>query len=374
MRGKRIVIFIVFILVMLLMGCGKKKIDVTENLQIAFEGYNGSGRAELRNAYAWEADAFEAAGIKNIEGFANLGNALNIETAVSWVIEPNSDLSNGDIVIAKAIINEAVLEGYDFELIASSEKTFIVENLPELQEVDPFENIEVRYEGISPNGKATVIQGGEIKYPMDFYYRATPDIELKNGDTITVAISNPDPEGEAMEEGYRLTSVEKEFTVSGLSHYAEKLSEIPEDVINQMKKHTEDMIEAERAEENERFRKFGSENMIYNIKNKDYLGNYFLCAKETDQFLDRNYCYCVYKIDMTGKEDFSYYYAVGYYGILIGDDGSCSYDFDNYKMCGGAVSRGFLIFPGQESLNDLFNACVTQNLDRFTYESTVKEE
>lgn len=374
MRGKKIVTVTLVMLIALLTACGKKKIDVTENLQISFEGYNGYGRAELQNVYAWESEALEAAGIENIDGFDDFGNALNIEMAVSYEVEPDTNLSNGDTVTVKAVIDEAALENYDFELTAGTEKTFTVENLPELQDVDPFENVEILYEGVSPNGKATVIQDGVIEYPMDFYYKADPNSELKNGDVITVTISDSDPEGEAIEEGYRLTSLEKEFTVSGLPYYAEKLSEIPDDAISQMKRHTEDMIEAERAEDNAWFRQYGSQNSIYNIRNKDFLGNYFLCAKSGDQLLDKNYCYFVYKIDITGREDFSYYYAVGYYGILIDEDGTCSYDFDNYKTCGGVVSKGFVMFSGQESLDDLFNACVTQNLDRFTYESTVEEK
>lgn len=374
MRGRQLGTMMIIILVVLLTGCGKKKIDVTENLQVSFEGYNGYGRAELQNVYAWEQNALEAAGIESVDDLGSFGNALNIETAVSYVIEPDSDLSNGDTVIVKAVIDEAALEDYDFKLVANEEKTFTVKDLPELQELDPFEDIEIMYEGISSSARATVVKKDSAKHPMDFYYQVNPNSELKNGDKIIVSISGSNVESEAIEKGYRLTSLEKEFTVNGLSHYAEKLSELPDDAIEEMKKHTEEMIEADRAKENERYQRFGSENLVYNIKNKYFLGNYFLYAKSEGSLLDRNYCYFVYKIDMTGKEDFSYYYAVGYYGILITEDGFCSYDFDNYKTCGGTVSKGFVIFPGQEKLDDVFNACVTQDLDRFTYESTVTED
>mgnify|MGYP007115899940 CR=1 FL=1 len=374
MRGRRLGVMLFIILVTLLTGCGKKKIDVTENLQVSFEGYNGYGKAELLNAYAWEAQAFETAGIESVDDFGSLGNALNIEMAVSYVVEPSSNLSNGDTVIVKTVIDEVALEDYDFELVSGGEKTFIVADLPELQEIDPFEDIEIMYEGTSLDARATVIQKGTAEYPMDFYYQVNPQSELKNGDKIIVSISGSNTENEAAKEGYRLTSLEKEFTVSGLSQYVESLSEIPNDVIEKLRKHTDDMIEAERAKDNDRLLRSGAESLVYNIKNKDFLGNYFLCKKSKDALLDRNYCYFVYKIDMTGKEDFSYYYAVGYYGILITEDGNCSYDFDNYKTCGGTVSKGFAMFSGRESLDDVFNACVTKNLDRFTYESTVVEK
>lgn len=373
MRGRRLEVVVFIIMVVLLTGCGKKKIDVIENLQVSFEGYDGYGKAVLQNAYAWESEAFKAAGVENIDDFGSFGNALNIEMAVSYVIEPDSNLSNGDTVVVKAAIDEAALEDYDFELTAGTQKTFTVKDLPELQEIDPFEDIEITYEGISPNARATVVEKSLGKYPMDFYYQVNPNSELKNGDIITVTITNSNPEGEAIEEGYHLINLEKEFTVDGLSYYAEKLSEIPNDVMQQMKKNIEDRIDADLAKENNRIQLW-DKNSVYNIENKEFLGNYFLYSKNADQQFNSNICYCVYKIDLTGKENFSYYYAEGYYGILITEDGSCSYDFDNYKTCGGLVSKGFYMISGRETLADVFNACVTQELDRFTYESTIEEK
>lgn len=374
MKVKKTIIAALIMLIMLAVtGCGKKKIDVTESLQVSFDGYNGYGKAEILNAYAWENEAFEAAGISSIDGFDTLGNALNIEMAVSYNIEPDSNLSNGDTVVVKTVIDEAALENYDFKLIAGSEKTFTVEDLPELKEVDPFENVEVIYEGISSNARATVVQGGTIPYPMDFYYKVEPDNGLKNGDVITVRISNSDPEREAIEAGYRLTGLEKDFTVSGLSHYAEKLAEIPSDAIDQMKKHTENIIEKNWEDQNKRGQLW-SKDLVYTIKDMDYLGNYFLVSKNPDQLLfDTNMCWFVFKIELTGKEDFSYYYAMGYYGILVSEDGSCSYDFDNNKIAEDIVSRGLMMFPGSESLDEILNTCVTQNLADYSYESTIIE-
>lgn len=373
MRGRKLgTMMIIILVVFLTAGCGKKKINVSDNLQISFEGYNGYGTAELQNAYAWEEQAFEAAGIENIDGFDTLGNALNIEMAVSYEIEPNENLSNGDTVVVKTVIDEAALEDYDFELVVGGEKTFTVADLPELQELDPFENIEIMYEGISSSARATVVQKDSTKNPMDFYYQVNPNSELKNGDKIIVSISGSNVESEAIEEGYRLTSLEKEFTVNGLSHYAEKLSEIPDDAIEQMKKHTEDVLQADIAAQN-RTAQLWSKNNVYTIDDTNFLGNYFLYANNPSNAYNSNICYYVYKVDMTGKEDFSFYYALGYYGLLITEDGSCSYDFDNYDIAGGAVTHGLWMFMGTDTLDEMFNACVTRDLDRFTYESTVVE-
>lgn len=371
MKGKQIVIvaFVILSMAALLTGCGKKKIDVTDNLQISFEGYNGYGKAELQNAYAWEEKAFEAAGIKNIDGFGSLGNALNIEMAVTWDINPNSNLSNGDTVVVKAVVDEAALEDYDFKLIAGSEKTFTVKDLPELKEVDPFVNVEVIYEGISPNGQATVVQGGVIEYPMDFYYRAEPNNGLKNGDIITVRISNSDPEREAIEEGYRLTSLEKKFTVSGLTYYAEKLLDVPDDAIEKLKKQTEDIIVADVAK---RSNSVWSKSNVYSLGNMEFLGNYFLCAKNIQSAFRKNYCYFVYKLDMVGENDFSCYYTVAYYDLLVLEDGTCSYDFDNRVIPNSVIKLSTLdYYSGFEDIDKLYNECVTQNLADYSNESTV---
>ena len=138
MRGRKIIVFVMLSLAALLTGCGKKKIDVTENLQVSFEGYDGYGTARLENEYFWEGEALEAAGIESIDGFDTLGSALNIEMAVQYEMQPASGLSNGDQVVVKASINETMLEGYDFELLSKGEKTYTVSGLKEIKEVDLF--------------------------------------------------------------------------------------------------------------------------------------------------------------------------------------------------------------------------------------------
>ena len=89
MRKRTIIVTVLITLtVLLLTGCGKKKIDVTEDLLVNFDGYNGYGTATLENEYGWEAEALEAAGVKSIDTFSDLGDALMIESAVLYEIQP----------------------------------------------------------------------------------------------------------------------------------------------------------------------------------------------------------------------------------------------------------------------------------------------
>ena len=108
---KKIVVTVV-ILAVVLTGCGKKKIDVMEGLTVKFDGYDGYGTAELENEYLWENEAFEIAGIESIQGLETFAEALVIESAVSFEMVPDDNLSNGDEVTVKAIINQSALEQY----------------------------------------------------------------------------------------------------------------------------------------------------------------------------------------------------------------------------------------------------------------------
>ncbi len=372
-KQKRIVmICIMVVMAALLTGCGKKKIDVMENLIVSFEGYNGYGTAKLNNEYSWETEAFEIAEIEKIDGFDTFAEALVIEGAVSYEIIPKENLSNGDEITVKAAINQSVLEEYNFELVADSELKFTVDGLDNVTKIDPFDCIEVEYDGVSSEGIATVTVAKQKQYPMDYSFIVKPSQGLKNGDTVVVSILGTNPEQDAIDNGYELICMEKEFQVEGLMFYAEKISEISDDTINQLKSQVEDIIESDVAEKNSRYAKWSS-SIVYTLKSKTFLGNYFLYAKNLESAWHKNCCYFVYKLDFEGKESFSCYYVVGYYDILILEDGACSYDFDKMEKRNPIISKGMASYNGYENLDQLFNDCVTQNLTEYTYESTIND-
>lgn len=97
----------------------QEKIDVTETLSLKYDGADGYGTVEILNAYDWEDEALKAIGIENIEDFSSLEDAFIIESAVSYEVLPNNNLSNGDEVTVKVHIDEAELEEYQLKLIGS---------------------------------------------------------------------------------------------------------------------------------------------------------------------------------------------------------------------------------------------------------------
>ena len=82
----------------------------------------------------------------------------------------------------------------------------------------------------------------------------------------------------------------------------------------------------------------------------------------------------IYKISATNpdpEETIEYYYYVRYDNIMFLPDGTCSVDIDDCTTpMGGWFSPesfqvGNYTYSGYESLESLFNKCVTENIDSF---------
>ncbi len=279
-RKRAVIICLMVVMAALLTGCGKKKIDVMEGLTVSFEGYDGYGTAKLENEYSWEAEAFEAAGIKDIDGFDTLGNALNIEMAVKYEMNPVSKLSNGDQVTVKVSINEAMLEGYKFELLSEGEKTYTVTGLKELKEVDLFENVDIEFSGIAPYANAQIIDSNKDYYLGVKRYLLDKETNLKVGETIVLSVEYD--EEEMHMAGYKAIADKKECVVPQLDSYVMNISDIPQDTFDKMTRQLEDALHAQVAnawEEKE------------SLKSIKYVGSYLLTPKENQMVYENNILY-----------------------------------------------------------------------------------
>lgn len=349
-------IIMLLIAVLSLTACGKKKIDVTETLSLKYDGADGYGTVEIINAYDWEDEALKAIGIENIEDFSSLEDAFKIESAVSYEVLPNNNLSNGDEVTVKVHIDEAELEEYQLKLIGS-EKKFVVEGLPEIQQVDLFDYANVSFMGASPFATANFLYESGDKYGI-IRYVLDKDTNLAIGDVITVT-AEYDKE-EMLENGYIAESDTKEFEVTNIPKYISQIAEIPEDANGKMKKQVEDIIQANTADI------YG-----YSLSDYEFLGNYLITMKPDSEMVwnEKNTIYYVYQINITGKKDVSYYYYVGFHDIILTEGNECVYDFKNDIKPSSGISEGWNYINGFRSLDELFNECVTINLEDYEYES-----
>lgn len=361
---KSLTMLMYLLLIMGLMGCGKKKIDVMETLSLKYDGVNGYGTAELSNEYSWEEEALEAAEIK-IDDLESWDDVSNIENAVSYELSPTENLSNGDEIIVKVSIDNEAVKKYKINLVGE-EKKFTVSGLNEVEEVDLFENIDILYEGISPimsaklNNAFLNLNGYSVKYELD------KDKNISAGDIITVT-ADYDQKG-MLEKGYKAESDTKEFTVPNGPKYVTSLSEIPSELLEKMKKQAEDGLKASAANS-------GEKDSITGI---EFLGNYFLKLKD-GMWGNQGYnsIYMVYKMDVvTSQDSFSYYSYTKFQDLILLEDGTCSVDLSNCKRPNGFFEKiysGYYFYSGYLDLDSLFNENITKNIDSYEYESNVIE-
>lgn len=360
-----------------LTGCGKKEVDVMAGIEVEFSGVEGYGTARIANTDAWEESAFEAAGIKekldadSEEVIEATQAAFVIEEAVRFEISPTENLSNGDVVTVTAIVDNESVEDYKIAF-KGDKKTFTVEGLKEVEQIDLFDGVSVEFSGFAPYVKASI---NDKHTNSDIYvtYSLDRSENLTMGDTVTVTAKYD--EESLLQKGYMAAESTKEFVVDECDRYVTVLEEIPEDIIGKMNKQFEDAFRANVA------KTWSNPDTLNSI---EFVGNYLLTAKEGTDVGEKNICYGIYKISVsTEDEDFDYYSYCQFKNIIILKDGTCSVELTNYTMpegsaffgkaYGEAFAKGGLGYAGYEELDSLFSNCVTKNIEKYEYESNVKE-
>ena len=374
MKTKKIAVgALLFLLAGTMTGCGKTKIDVMEDLEVAFSGVDGYGTAAITNEYDWEEEALEAIGGSDPEDVSFLGDMMKIESAVSFEISPSEGLSNGDTVTVKVSVDNEKIKKYRVAFKAG-EKKFTVEGLKEIEQLDLFENVDVEFQGVAPYVKASIKNesGGA---PVYVGYTLDKSENLTVGDAVTVTAEYD--ENRLLEQGYTVGEETKEFVVPECDRYVTRLAEIPEEMTGKMNKQFEDALRADAA-------KNWSEDE--HIKSIECIGNYLLTPKDGIDISDKNIFYGVYKVVAENPEqEVSYYSYCMFRNIIVLKDGTCSVDLAGYRMPEGAAwlygkINGEAFYAGEkywyvgyEKLDSLFNNCVTKNIEQYEYESSVTE-
>lgn len=375
---KKVLVVLCSLLMVLLVGCGEKEINLEKYVVVNLDGPNGYATASIEFDYLTFADdLYTNTEKKNI----SLESLLLLTDTVSVSSEDILiGLSNNDIITYKFNWDANLAKEYGFKFVGK-DYDYIVSNLKEPIIVDPFEHIELLYSGVSPNGDVTIAFNSPDAIPgVD--YTISPNENLSNGDTITVLTSHDSAEN-ALKHNYILSDTEKEFIVEGLPYYVTAISDIPNECLESMKKQTEDVILATVMQWEDTIKYTGCE----------FLGNYLLVNKNESSYNDKNICYCVYKINgTTNGEDFSYYYYVSFTDIMVMEDGAGSVNLMDYSKpfgigtyglqagkayVSGASGEAFVLgdywYVGYMDLGSMFNYCVTQNIEQYTYETNVAE-
>lgn len=224
---------------------------------------------------------------------------------------------------------------------------------PEPKPLDPFEGVEVTFEGIAPKVEAKIKGGNSnVKYTL------SKTDELKNDDKVTVTAEL----NAAQKDNYTLTSSSKEFTVSDRPSYIMKLSDLSDEEIETLSKKITDMLPDEAV----RFGGDGSK-----VNNVDFLGNINLTKN------NGNYrSYFVYKENVTfanTSETKDYIFAAYFGHIYKEKDGTLTFEDGQpgYNSSGdmSLTINGFYVGGAYASIDSLNSELSKYGAER---ESNVK--
>ena len=335
------------------------EIDLSQYFVYSFSGYDGMGTI----SYEMDYDAL----IKDYEKLEDENySEKKLAKAIIPVVTEQQDLSNGqEITVSWNLDVKEIEKDCDIEF-KDDDFTITVKGLEVLPKYDPFEYIDVTYEGTELAGYINIqtLSGS----PIDgVTYSASKTSNLSNGDVITITASCD--EQSCLDQGYLLVANEKEYTVEGLYEYVMSTDLLTDDVISEM---TDEALDEY----------YASSNLsdTEELQSADFVGYYFLTAKDPDSTSCKNYCYIIINVKVNNPiENVDYYYWVGFENILIDSDGNCSVDLNDtdcvwgdYIGWGYTEGTVFLIekddggspywYVGYQELDGLYSNVIQPNL------------
>lgn len=255
MKNKKILIpvlaAIVLVTAIIGISCsGKPTVDLGEYIRIdGVDGLNGQG--VLR--YSFDAGAMyddlisENKKLQDIDSWneEDLTRFYTMFDCINLTAEPEYNLSNGDKATVMATFENTTDMKFDFRF-KDGKLDYTVEGLMDGKSFDPFSEdvLSLSFTGASGSGKAQFdILSDEEPYCY-VSYALSKDKNLSTGDTVTVSIEYS--ETKLVAAGYLLpTETEKVYTVSGLKDYISSFSDIPADMIAQLKAAAPEAFKAE---------------------------------------------------------------------------------------------------------------------------------
>ena len=308
------VILMLTICVFLFAGCGNKN-DAMDYVSVSFIGYNGNGKADLNvdfNAMIETIIGEEPAGDSYEEFSKWMNKYLIYDEGIEVSCTPEDGLSNGDTVTVKVTLSETAAKK-----VAGGEKKFTVSGLPEIETVDLFKDVSLRYEGIV--GKNTMVHLDKLsdsQILQDCNFHVEPQSSVKNGDVVTVTITN----AETLAEKHLCAPAEtsKTFTVSGLDEYLTDSDLLPEDKIREI---IEQFVPTCRKEDDS----------IFTHSEPAYYKTYFCIGKEDVIGADFNrlYIYVCYDQYMDGNYRWTVYTPLTFRNLVLKADGSIDLEYEN---------------------------------------------
>lgn len=387
----------------------KPTVNLNKYITLSAEGYNSIGTLDvefdtdkLEKDYGKKiAKNFQKA-MKNHEedtyGLSNLAGSLyeGGETSlfVTYCADGSADktrnLSNGDgVTYTWDGVNEQTKKEAE-ELfgvkIKCSDVTYKVSGLTAVNTFDAFDGVEVEFDGISPDGSATVNTLPTAEAAKSLYYTLDEQYNLANGDTVTVTVhSNRDDFSDCIEKyGAIPAATEKTYTVEGLKEYITSTDGLTDSVLVSLQNQAEDVLNAYIA------KSWDSE--CVTLKGMSYLGYYILTPKNKDNYgVYQDVIILPYQVtshnhfeDDKGQvydADVSYYWYIAFRNVSKDADGNIAGGLDDYYTANASfdVKTGlddgwwekYWSYDGYQTLDELYSNAVTRNVEDYNHQDNV---
>ena len=350
----------------------KPTVNLNDYLKVTYGGYDGGGVAYTEIDWNSMKEDFENK-ISYKRGMAQTGGMTPIDIIMEYTnanIEgKNEKLSNGDKVSYTWKVDKDAIAKLIKCKIKYSDGSKKVSGLKEMELFDPFKNLKVTFSGVEPNGEADIEYNGDMLSEYDFTCDKTSG--LKNGDKIKISLT--EDAGYYVDQYNKALSVlEKEYKVKNLGKYLSKIKEVDTDGMNSARakaqKSISDMVD------------YWSEDVT--LDKVSYAGDYLQVAKDSDDYT-KNYYGVIYQInahiqpDGGQRKDVVSYYSMKFENVIVGGDGKCEIDLDEYdvpyddfsvEVTSGDLSSGSYSFDGYQTLEELKKNYVDEVADEFDCE------
>ena len=347
----------------------KPTVNLNDYLKVTYGGYDGGGVAYTEIDWNSMKEDFENK-ISYKRGMAQTGGMTPIDIIMEYTnanIEgKNEKLSNGDKVSYTWKVDKDAIAKLIKCKIKYSDGSKKVSGLKEMELFDPFKNLKVTFSGVEPNGEADIEYNGDMLSEYDFTCDKTSG--LKNGDKIKISLT--EDAGYYVDQYNKAPSVlEKEYKVKNLGKYLSKIKEVDTDGMNSARakaqKSISDMVD------------YWSEDVT--LDKVSYAGDYLQVAKDSDDYT-KNYYGVIYQInahiqpDGGQRKDVVSYYSMKFENVIVGGDGKCEIDLDEYdvpyddfsvEVTSGDLSSGSYSFDGYQTLEELKKNYVDEVADEF---------
>ncbi|MGI6177585.1 MAG: zinc-ribbon domain-containing protein [Eubacterium sp.] len=387
------------IVIAVLVAVNSHTIKLNDYVTITFSGSNGYGTAY----YEIDEDALIEACSEKIKVDDKILKQYDLDSILSSSdlasvminycisvdsLEPSSNLKNGDKVTLKWDCDDETAKSIFGVKFKYSDIEKEVADLSKPEQVDLFEGVNVKFDGVSGEASANVEFSEEHKEipGLDYYfdYPVHDSGSLEVGDKVILKVKaySGDLQEVLGAAGYTADVTEKEFEVTGLSKYAAAVSDISSDTIEKLKAQMKDE-ETSWAASNWR---------NYTLKSFTYDGCTLLVRKNPGSTSyswgysapSNNRLVMYFKSVITATaddgstQDLTYESAYYYNNLVINTDGNSDIDISNivghtgdYHISSTIEKYTTYYLDGYASRDDAFKSLVTAISDECTYEDSV---